>query len=110
MSNSTVSLSSTGAGGTPAAGKAKPRRSGKFAALADNWLPRLVLSPTIILSLVFVYGFIALTGYLSLTNSRLMPNYEFAGFDQYTRLFALDRWWTAASCRAPAPARWWRCR
>ena len=26
-----------------------------------------------------------------------MPNYEFAGFDQYTRLFALDRWWTAAA-------------
>lgn len=96
MSNSTVSLSSTSSN---AAGKPARRngRSGKFAALADNWLPRLVLSPTIILSLVFVYGFIALTGYLSLTNSRLMPNYEFAGFDQYTRLFALDRWWTAAS-------------
>ncbi len=99
MSNSTVSLSTGtgGKGGNKAAGKAVPRRSGKFAALADNWLPRLVLSPTIILSLVFVYGFIALTGYLSLTNSRLMPNYEFAGFDQYTRLFALDRWWTAAA-------------
>lgn len=96
MSNSTVSLSSTS---SSAAGKPARRngRSGKFAALADNWLPRLVLSPTIILSLVFVYGFIALTGYLSLTNSRLMPNYEFAGFDQYTRLFALDRWWTAAT-------------
>lgn len=96
MSNSTVSLSSTS---SSAAGKPARRngRSEKFAALADNWLPRLVLSPTIILSLVFVYGFIALTGYLSLTNSRLMPNYEFAGFDQYTRLFALDRWWTAAT-------------
>ena len=37
-----------------------PQRSGsRFGALADAWLPRLVLSPTIIASLVFVYGFIA---------------------------------------------------
>ena len=66
-------------------------------ALADRWLPRLVLAPTLIASLVFVYGFIALTGYLSLTESRLMPNYEYAGFGQYTELFDLDRWWVAAT-------------
>lgn len=69
----------------------------RLSALADRWLPRLVLSPTIIASLVFVYGFIALTGYLSLTESRLMPNYEYAGFGQYTALFDLDRWWVAAT-------------
>jgi glucose/mannose transport system permease protein len=68
----------------------------RMSALADRWLPRLVLSPTIIASLVFVYGFIALTGYLSLTESRMMPNYEYAGFMQYTALFDLDRWWVAA--------------
>ena len=94
MSDRIISLSSAGSHAAP---KAARRRSGKFAALADTWLPRLVLSPTVILSLVFVYGFIALTGYLSLTNSRLMPNYEFAGFGQYEALFALDRWWTAAA-------------
>ncbi len=66
-------------------------------ALADRWLPRLVLAPTLIASLVFVYGFIALTGYLSLTESRLMPNYDYAGFGQYTELFDLDRWWVAAT-------------
>jgi glucose/mannose transport system permease protein len=65
--------------------------------LADRWLPRLVLSPTIVASLAFVYGFIALTGFLSLTESRLMPNYEYAGFGQYAELFDLDRWWVAAA-------------
>jgi glucose/mannose transport system permease protein len=69
----------------------------RLSALADRWLPRLVLSPTIIASLVFVYGFIGLTGYLSLTESRLMPNYEYAGFGQYAALFDLDRWWVAAT-------------
>jgi len=69
----------------------------RLSALADRWLPRLVLSPTVIASLVFVYGFIGLTGYLSLTESRLMPNYDFAGFGQYAALFDLDRWWVAAA-------------
>jgi glucose/mannose transport system permease protein len=66
-------------------------------ALADRWLPRLVLAPTAIASLVFVYGFIAVTGYLSLTESRMMPNFEYAGFVQYSELFELDRWWVAAA-------------
>lgn len=69
----------------------------RLSALADRWLPRLVLSPTILASLLFVYGFIALTGYLSLTESRLMPNYTYAGLGQYTALFELDRWWVAAT-------------
>jgi glucose/mannose transport system permease protein len=68
-----------------------------LAALADRWLPRLVLAPTAIASLVFVYGFIAVTGYLSLTESRMMPNFEYAGWVQYTELFELDRWWVAAA-------------
>ncbi|MFD2366588.1 carbohydrate ABC transporter permease [Pseudoduganella sp. GCM10020061] len=63
---------------------------------ADRWLPRLVLSPTLAASAVFVYGFIALTGYLSLTPSRMMPRFEYAGLVNYTALFELDRWWTAA--------------
>jgi glucose/mannose transport system permease protein len=64
--------------------------------LADRWLPKLVLSPTLLMSLVFVYGFILWTGYLSLTESRLLPSYEFAGLAQYERLFDNDRWWTSA--------------
>ncbi len=76
---------------------AKKIVSSRMAALADAWLPRLVLSPSIFLSLVFVYGFIGLTAYLSLTASRLMPNYEFAGFGQYIALFDIDRWWVSAA-------------
>ena len=34
---------------------------------------------------VFIYGFIALDGYLSLSASRLLPNYEFVGLEQYAR-------------------------
>jgi glucose/mannose transport system permease protein len=68
-----------------------------LSAHADRWLPRLVLAPTAIASLVFVYGFIAVTGYLSLTESRMMPNFEYAGFVQYSELFELDRWWVAAA-------------
>lgn len=84
---------------SPAAASAAraPARASRFAGLADTWLPRLVLSPTIIASLVFVYGFIGLTAWLSLTDSHMMPNYEYAGFGQYASLFDIDRWWTAAA-------------
>ncbi len=70
---------------------------GRLGALADRWLPKLVLSPTLAASLIFVYGFIAWTGWLSFTESRLMPRYEWAGFVQYQALFENERWWTAAA-------------
>lgn len=59
----------------------------------DRYVPQLVLSPTLAASLIFVYGFIFITGYLSLTESRMMPNFEFAGVEQYVRLFDNERWW-----------------
>lgn len=65
--------------------------------IADRWLPRLVLAPTLLISLVFVYGFIAVTGFLSLTESRMMPKFEYAGFGQYSALFELDRWTVSAT-------------
>ncbi|WP_024300995.1 carbohydrate ABC transporter permease [Pseudogulbenkiania sp. MAI-1] len=65
--------------------------------LADRWLPRLVLSPTIVMSLVFVYGFIAWTAWLSFTESRLLPRYDWAGLTQYLALFDNERWWTAVT-------------
>lgn len=70
---------------------------GRLSALADRWLPKLVLSPTLVASLIFVYGFIAWTGWLSFTESRLMPRYEWAGVVQYQALFENERWWTAAA-------------
>ena len=70
---------------------------GRLSALADRWLPKLVLSPTLAASLIFVYGFIAWTGWLSFTESRLMPKYDWAGIVQYQALFDNERWWTAAA-------------
>ncbi|MDF1536960.1 MAG: sugar ABC transporter permease [bacterium] len=60
------------------------------------YLPRIVLSPTIAAAVVFIYGFILWTAWISLTNSGLLPRYELAGFIQYTKLFASDRWWVAS--------------
>lgn len=62
---------------------------------AERWLPRLVLAPSFVLSLVFIYGFIAWNGYLSFTASRILPNYEWVGLDQYRALFENERWWVA---------------
>ena len=73
------------------------RTASRLATLADAWIPRIVLAPSVVISLVFVYGFILVTGYLSLTRSHLMPNYTFDGFSRYTELFANDVWWTSAA-------------
>lgn len=78
-----------------AKGTASTARVSPMAALADRWMPKLVLSPSIVISLVFV--FILVTGYLSLSTSRLMPRYDFAGFDRYVELFDNDVWWTSAA-------------
>jgi glucose/mannose transport system permease protein len=58
-------------------------------------LPKIVLAPTTACTLFFVYGFVLWTGWISLTSSKLLPKYEYAGFVQYAKLFANDRWWEA---------------
>jgi glucose/mannose transport system permease protein len=58
----------------------------------DYWLPKLVLSPTVAITIVFIYGFIIWTTILSFTKSRILPQYEFVGFEQYVKLFLNDRW------------------
>nr|WP_218901062.1 sugar ABC transporter permease [Paraburkholderia bryophila] len=68
-----------------------------MAALADRWIPKLVLAPSVVISLIFVYGFIAITGFLSLSDSRLMPRYNFVGLDRYRELFDNDVFWTSAA-------------
>lgn len=65
------------------------------AARLDRWLPRLVLAPSFVLSFLFIYGLIAWNGYLSVSASRLLPNYEFVGLEQYVRLFESERWMVA---------------
>jgi glucose/mannose transport system permease protein len=74
---------------------ARPRTPRLGGDLAERWLPKLVLGPTLASSLVFVYGFIALTAYLSFSASRLMPNFDFAGLVQYEALWDNERWWTS---------------
>jgi glucose/mannose transport system permease protein len=62
-----------------------------------SWLPKLVVAPSFVLALLFIYGLIAWNGYLSLSASRLLPNYAFAGFDQYVNLFESERFRVALS-------------
>jgi glucose/mannose transport system permease protein len=63
---------------------------------STDWLPKLVVAPTFVLSLLFIYGLIAWNGYLSVSASRLMPNYEFQGFDAYLQLWESERFLTSA--------------
>jgi len=61
----------------------------------QDWLPKLVLSPSIATTGLFVYGFILFTFYLSFTNSRMLPNYDWVGLKNYIRLWDLSHWWVS---------------
>lgn len=63
--------------------------------LRTPWLPRLVVAPSFVISFLFIYGLIAWNGYLSVSASRLLPNYEFVGFEQYLTLFESERFHVA---------------
>jgi glucose/mannose transport system permease protein len=52
----------------------------------------LAVLPSGLLLLVFVYAFIVWSFLISLTSSKIVPVYEFIGFDQYRLLWANDRW------------------
>ena len=56
-----------------------------------DWLPRIVVAPSFIISLLFIYGLMVWNGYLSLSASRILPNYEFVGLQQYAALLESDR-------------------
>lgn len=55
------------------------------------WLPKLVVAPSFVLAFLFIYGLIVWNGYLSVSASRLLPNYEYVGLEQYVRLFESER-------------------
>ncbi|WP_305857868.1 carbohydrate ABC transporter permease [Balneatrix alpica] len=76
----------------PASTQAKPGWDVRL----QEWLPKLVLAPSFLVSLIFVYGFIGWSAVLSFTNSRMLPTYNFVGFEQYVRLFTNERWLVAA--------------
>lgn len=63
----------------------------------QEWLPRLVLSPSLAMMLVFVYGFIVFTIYLSFTGSKMLPSYDWVGLANYVKLWKLSHWRTAIS-------------
>ena len=65
------------------------------AARLSHWMPKLVIAPSFLIAMAFIYGLMAWNGYLSLSASRLLPNYEFVGLEQYSRLFESERWWVA---------------
>ncbi len=61
----------------------------------ENYLPKIVLAPTTLVMVVCMYGFIAWTAVLSFTKSRMLPQWDFVGWDQYERLFNNPRWLVA---------------
>lgn len=52
----------------------------------------LALSPSLLAVAVCFYGCISWMVYVSFTRSKLVPNYEWAGWVQYERLLHDDRW------------------
>ncbi|BCE00112.1 carbohydrate ABC transporter permease [Marinicellulosiphila megalodicopiae] len=72
-----------------------PKKRRGLGDVLETWLPKIVMSPSLVLTVVFIYGFIIWTSVLSFTKSRMLPQYEFVGFDQYVKLFQNDRWMDA---------------
>lgn len=68
-----------------------------FRTRLQDWLPKLVLAPSFAVTLLFVYGFIAFTVVLSFTGSKMLPKWDFIGFENYAKLFALQHWSTAVT-------------
>ena len=58
-------------------------------------LPKIVIAPSFAVILWFVYGFVLWTFYISLTKSKMLPRYEFWGFEQHFRLWSNPRWFNA---------------
>ena len=70
------------------------RRPKSRAARLSQMLPLAVLLPTMIATGLYIFVFVLWNIYLSMTESTLLPVYDFAGFDAYTRLWRNPRWTT----------------
>ncbi|MCV6547639.1 MAG: sugar ABC transporter permease [Cohaesibacter sp.] len=66
-----------------------------FRTRLQEWLPKIVLSPSVAAMFVFVYGFIIYTIYLSFTGSKMLPSHDWVGVGNYVKLWGLRAWWTA---------------
>ncbi len=61
----------------------------------QEWIPRIVLAPSVAVILLFVYGFILFTVYLSFTNSKMLPNDRLGRAGQLRAALELPVWYTA---------------
>ena len=57
----------------------------------QEWIPKIVLAPSVASMLIFVYGFIVFTGYLSFTNSRILPSFDQVVFHDVGEAEVRDR-------------------
>ena len=66
---------------------------------ATEWLqralPKIVLAPSFLVVLLVVYGFILFTGVLSFTDSKILPSFNWVGWDNYAKLWGFRNWITA---------------
>jgi len=67
----------------------------KIRRIGHKITPFAVISPSLTFIVICIYGFIAWSIALSFTKSRMFPRFEFAGLEQYIRLFNEDRWLVA---------------
>ncbi len=70
-------------------------RAGSLVRRHERLIARLLLMPSLISSTIFVYGFIAFTLVLSFTDSKLLPTFNFVGWDSYAKLWGLNNWHVA---------------
>jgi glucose/mannose transport system permease protein len=59
---------------------------------ASEYLPQILLTPSIVASFVYVFGFSLWTFYISLSNSSQLPTYGYVGFSHYAALWRNARW------------------
>ena len=57
-----------------------------------EWLPIILLVPSLIASGVYVFVFTGWTFYISLSDSSLLPTYGWIGIENYERLWTSRRW------------------
>jgi glucose/mannose transport system permease protein len=74
---------------------AAPMPAADFRTRLQDWIPKLVLSPSLAVILVFVYGFILYSVWLSFTDSKMLPSNDWVGFENYATLWSLSAWHTA---------------
>ncbi|HEV8391090.1 MAG TPA: sugar ABC transporter permease [Dongiaceae bacterium] len=82
--------------GMPAAAARPPiGRSSGTTEWLQRALPKIVLAPSFAVILLGVYGFILFTGVLSFTDSKILPSFNWVGWDNYAKLWSFRNWITA---------------